>query len=192
MGHQLAGGNSSWRPELESQTTHFAMWPWSSGCRTELRWTDPSGPKFQQSSRYSLERPRSDCTVCAPVMAKMCPTTVPSRSSDVPPCLPLRRVTLRAGRGSSSQIAADDSCLCWCSSHLLCRRSLHDSARSGVEQLVEHSQTRYICAVLSEASRSLIDGRRTLAESLDALEAAIDQQVFKHLRPRPCLLCCAI
>lgn len=43
-----------------------------------------------------------------------------------------------------------------------------------VEQLVEVGQTRFICETLLRLPRAFLDGRRTLAQTLDALEAAMD------------------
>ena len=44
-----------------------------------------------------------------------------------------------------------------------------------VEQLVEAGQTRFICDALLRLPKAFLDGRRTLAETLDALEAAMDE-----------------
>lgn len=43
-----------------------------------------------------------------------------------------------------------------------------------VEQLVEAGQTRFICDAITRLPKAFLDGRRTLAQTLDALEAAMD------------------
>ena len=43
-----------------------------------------------------------------------------------------------------------------------------------VEQLVEPGQTRFICDALQRLPKGFLDGTRTLAQTLDALEAAMD------------------
>ena len=47
-----------------------------------------------------------------------------------------------------------------------------------VEQLVEAGQTRWICDALTRLPRAFLDGRKTLAQTLDALEAAVDAEVL--------------
>jgi predicted ABC-class ATPase len=52
-----------------------------------------------------------------------------------------------------------------------------------LEQLVDWSQTRAIGAAIHLARRRFIDGKRTLREILDALEAYLDQHGLDHLDP---------
>jgi predicted ABC-class ATPase len=44
-----------------------------------------------------------------------------------------------------------------------------------VEQLVEAGQTRFVCEALTRLPKAFLDGRRTLAQTLDALETAMDE-----------------
>ncbi len=53
----------------------------------------------------------------------------------------------------------------------------------GVEQLFDPSQTRAIAGALHVAASRLVDGRRTLAEVLDALEALLDEEGLDALDP---------
>eukprot|EP01052_Picozoa_sp_SAG31_P019932 SAG31_NODE_1476_length_8195_cov_2.521863_7_plen_207_part_00 len=61
-----------------------------------------------------------------------------------------------------------------------------------VEQLVDHSQTRYVCAILCAAPRQWLDGRRTLAEVLDQLEDAIEQHGLDAVNGREARGDCAL
>jgi predicted ABC-class ATPase len=53
----------------------------------------------------------------------------------------------------------------------------------GVEQLLDRSQTRAIGGAIHQATRRLMDGERSLAEVLDALDALIDAEGLDVLDP---------
>ena len=53
----------------------------------------------------------------------------------------------------------------------------------GVEQLIEHSQTRAVGLAIHLASERFMDGRATLAEILDRLEALFDSEGLDPLDP---------